>query len=75
MDTDDFIGLVIVIALTAAILGFGYFSAKESCSARWESSGHEIEWSLFGGCRVHVDGRILPEDVIRDMDALKAEVE
>lgn len=61
-----------VAAIFAVIVGLAMIMAfaigPVSCHARWEKSGHATDWSLFGDCRVEINGKFVPEDTVRRID-------
>lgn len=64
-----------IMALMAALLWFciggGLLADQASCSARW-SGVYATDWGLLSGCRVSIGGRLVPDDVYRVFEPLKA---
>lgn len=52
------VALCITLSLAALALD------RAGCSARWSDFPHE--WGLLSGCRVEIDGIMIPEDRVRD---------
>jgi len=62
----DFIYLVVlpIVSLAAFVFAFLlliWWVQSSKCEARWEGA-RQIEWSVFGGCRVMSNGEFVPED-------------
>lgn len=58
-----FFAIAVLIAVTA------YFADRASCYARWEGSGIEASWSVWGGCVVRPPGKTswIPEHNYREV--------
>jgi hypothetical protein len=56
------VALALIAALVAGLLALGNRMGERECYAKWQGAGTEAEYSFFGGCRVEVDGRLIPEE-------------
>lgn len=54
-----------ILALICLIFWAGIAFKDWQCSQRW--ADFDNEWSFGAGCRVSVDGRMVPEDRVREM--------
>jgi len=60
-------GSLALLILTLAI--FSAWAANASCKAKWQDSGRQYDWSIFGDCRVSdKTGKMIPEKNIRDIN-------
>ena len=71
-DSVDDIGgcFIVCVLMLAVLLVLGLFVSGgimlwgnvtgQSCHERW--SGYNTQYSIFGGCRVEIDGTYIPED-------------
>jgi len=58
------IGTIIFLAAFIAVAAWiNYVVGERGCYARW--GDFEAEWSYWAGCRVEIDGKLVPEDRIR----------
>lgn len=69
-DTAILIGGIVLIA--SLIIGFAIamsvITGPITCRARWEGSGHAVQWTFMGDCRVEIHGKFVPEDAVRRID-------
>jgi hypothetical protein len=58
--------VVIPLCLSFIAIGIcfmiGNFVDNLRCIAKWQDSGYESSYSFFGGCKIRVGGRIIPEN-------------
>jgi len=68
--------LLIIAALIsiafAVIIGIGFVMGSIiglfSCSAQWSRSGYDYSYGPVKGCVVHINGRWIPADNVREID-------
>jgi hypothetical protein len=69
MDMEDFkVVVVIVLVILLAVGGscsLGILLAKKSCLASYQN--FQPEWGFFEGCRIVVDGKLTPVDIVREL--------
>jgi hypothetical protein len=56
------IGLLVTIGLT--VFGVNYLNGV-SCRSKYE--GFQPQYTFFSGCRIMVDGKLTPVDIVREM--------
>lgn len=64
----DMIELWATLIAGVVLIAIVYAFAATSCYFRWSDSGFESDYSVFSGCRIHVDGRWIPEERYRQID-------
>lgn len=64
MEPELKIPLIVVSAAIVVLISIGYIVEKVSCNSRWENSGYSVNWGPMSGCRLVVDGKLVPEAVI-----------
>lgn len=63
--------LVVSLVFLIIIVGIWAMVDAASCKSRWAQSGLSSTWGPIQGCLVKTkDGRIVPEEVIKDIDVL-----
>lgn len=63
-----FFGALATFGVLALMLAGVLWVQSAQCSSRWERSGLQSEFRVFGGCIVHrKDGTWVPAAAIRDM--------
>lgn len=58
-----------LLIVGAVLLGFGgisYFANKISCYKKY--SDYQPEYTLFGGCRIELNGKMTPVEAARSTD-------
>jgi hypothetical protein len=72
MDTDTKWLIAILISIVSMffifVAGAVYFLDRPSCNARWSEYPHE--WHFLSGCRVNFNGKMIPEDAVRQVDVI-----
>ena len=61
--------VTLLLFLGAILLGLGsisYFSNKISCYKKY--SDYQPEYTLFGGCRIELNGKMTPVESVRSTD-------
>lgn len=58
--------IAIVISIFAAIIALTYFVNKKNC--RIAFSEYSPEYTFWGGCRIELNGKMTPVDMIRATD-------
>lgn len=61
--------VTLLLFVGAILLGFGsisYFSNKISCYKKY--SDYQPEYTLFGGCRIELNGKMTPVEAARSTD-------
>ena len=51
-----------VFKTLAVVISASLFVSRQSCHARWKSSGHETSWGPFQGCLIRDGEKWIPED-------------
>jgi hypothetical protein len=62
----EIITIVLTMIFIGLIVGLIYGVQKYKCAAGWQGT-HETEFGLFSGCRVAIDGKLMPEANVRTM--------
>lgn len=55
--------VIILIAAMLLVIPVSSFIDAQVCAYRW--SDFNTEYSLLSGCKVEIDGRFVPEDMVR----------
>jgi len=56
---------VAVVAAIAVLVGVTLWINGLTCAATWSGSGYPTRYDAFGGCKVEVNGRFIPEARVR----------
>lgn len=60
---DLWIMVLIVAAMLACLVGGTTLYERSVCLAKTEGMGFDVQWSLFGGCKIEVkEGQWIPLD-------------
>lgn len=59
-------GTIFLVIPLVALIGLVWAANAWTCSARW-SGTYETDYGLMSGCRVLVDGKMFPEDRVREV--------
>lgn len=65
--SNSLIGFIATVLLLVVIIAVARPIAGYACSARW-SPDYEAEYFWFGGCKVKVNGKFMPEKNVRGTD-------
>lgn len=58
---------VVIGAIIGVLVMLCSIPDRISCHSRWAGSRYETQYSIMGGCRVHIGDQWLPEDSIRNL--------
>lgn len=70
MEREDVYCLVAVVvfglSMITGVIGSAMLMSNKQCIASWKDSGHGVQWSIMGGCRVQLkSGHYVPEDSLK----------
>ena len=64
-DKTFLIGIALITGLAVVFVLLALWGESVSCSKKWQGT-YESEYSVFGKCRVKIDGKFIPEANVRE---------